>query len=228
MDKAKKLVSQRAVVVFSISSCCMCHTVKSLLQDLGVNAAVHELDEEPRGREMEKAPAVLVRCNPLVPLVFIGGKLVGSTDRIMSLHLGGKLVPLLHEAGALWGVVARLSPLHRARELWEMHRKINICKCIRNYDSEFPQTSCEQERSNRWNGGAAENMRSQSLYATFTKRSQRRRRGGGTHAMSVRGIRDHQRGGPALFPSSHISLRLLPIPHPRRMKARSRKAHGTG
>ncbi|URE05461.1 Glutaredoxin [Musa troglodytarum] len=103
MDKAKKLVSQRAVVVFSISSCCMCHTVKSLLQDLGVNAAVHELDEEPRGREMEKAPAVLVRCNPLVPLVFIGGKLVGSTDRIMSLHLGGKLVPLLHEAGALWG-----------------------------------------------------------------------------------------------------------------------------
>ncbi|RRT35210.1 hypothetical protein B296_00058446 [Ensete ventricosum] len=102
MDKVRKLVSQRAVVVFSISSCCICHTVKSLLHDLGVNAAVHELDEEPRGREMEKALAVLVRRNPVVPLVFIGGKLVGSTDRIMSLHLGGKLVPLLHEAGALW------------------------------------------------------------------------------------------------------------------------------
>lgn len=100
MDKVKKLVSQQAVVV--ISSCCMCHTVKSLLHDLGVNAAVHELDEEPRGSEMEKALAMLVRRNPLVPLVFIGGKLVGSTDRIMSLHLGGELVPLLHEAGALW------------------------------------------------------------------------------------------------------------------------------
>ncbi|RRT82025.1 hypothetical protein BHE74_00006430 [Ensete ventricosum] len=80
----------------------MCHTVKSLLHDLGVNAAVYELDEDPRGREMEKALAKLVGRNPPVPAVFIGGKPVGSTDRIMSLHLGGKLVPLLRDAGALW------------------------------------------------------------------------------------------------------------------------------
>ncbi|RRT57096.1 hypothetical protein B296_00019307 [Ensete ventricosum] len=102
MEKVMKLASQRAVVVFSLSSCCMCHAVKSLFHDLGVDAAVRELDEDPRGREMEKALAKLVGRSPPVPVVFIGGKLVGSTDRIMSLHLGGKLVPLLRDAGALW------------------------------------------------------------------------------------------------------------------------------
>ncbi|KAG6505228.1 putative glutaredoxin-C14 [Zingiber officinale] len=102
MDKVMKLASQRAVVVFSLSSCCMCHTVKSLFHDLGVNAAIHELDEVPWGREMEKALAKLVGRNSPVPVVFIGGKLIGSTDKIMSLHLGGRLVPLLRDAGALW------------------------------------------------------------------------------------------------------------------------------
>lgn len=97
-----KLASQRAVVIFSLSTCCMCHSVKSLFHDLGVNAAVYELDEDPRGREMEKALAKLVGRNPPTPVVFVGGKLVGSTDRVMTLHLGGKLVPLLREAGALW------------------------------------------------------------------------------------------------------------------------------
>jgi glutaredoxin 3 len=43
----------------------------------------------------------LGRSSP-IPAVFIGGKLVGSTDRIMSLHLGGKLVPMLKAAGAIW------------------------------------------------------------------------------------------------------------------------------
>ena len=41
-------------------------------------------------------------CNPPVPAVFIGGKLVGSMDRVMASHISGSLVPLLKEAGALW------------------------------------------------------------------------------------------------------------------------------
>ncbi|WOL17824.1 glutaredoxin-C14 [Canna indica] len=102
MDAVMKLASQRAVVIFSMSSCCMCHTVKSLFHNLSVSAAVYELDEDPRGREIEKALAKIVGRSPPVPAVFIGGNLVGSTDKIMSLHLGGKLVPLLREAGALW------------------------------------------------------------------------------------------------------------------------------
>lgn len=97
-----RLASQKAVVIFSLSSCCMCHTIKRLLCDLGVNPAIYELDEELRGREMEKALAKLLGRSPPVPAVFVGGKFVGSTDKIMSLHLGGKLTPLLREAGALW------------------------------------------------------------------------------------------------------------------------------
>ncbi|URD76914.1 Glutaredoxin [Musa troglodytarum] len=94
MDNVTRLASQRAVVIFSRSSCCFCYSVKSLFHELGVNAAVHELDEDPRGAEMG-------RRSP-VPAVFIGGKLVGSTDKIMTLHLGGNLVPQLMAAGALW------------------------------------------------------------------------------------------------------------------------------
>ncbi|RWW29861.1 hypothetical protein GW17_00005601 [Ensete ventricosum] len=86
----------------TVSSCCMCYSVKSLFHELGVNPAVHELDEEPKGAEMEKALVKLLGRRPAVPAIFIGGRLVGSTDRILSLHLSGKLVPLLRDAGALW------------------------------------------------------------------------------------------------------------------------------
>ncbi|WOK94717.1 hypothetical protein Cni_G03422 [Canna indica] len=102
MDMVMKLATERAVVIFSSSACCMCYSVKSLFHELSVDAAVHELDEEARGAEMEKALVRLLGRKPAVPAVFIGGKLVGSTDRIMALHLGGDLVPLLKDAGAMW------------------------------------------------------------------------------------------------------------------------------
>ncbi|XP_039115011.1 glutaredoxin-C1-like [Dioscorea cayenensis subsp. rotundata] len=102
MDRVKRLASQKAVVIFSKSSCCMCHTVKSLLADLGVNPAVYELDEDPKVREMEKALVKLIGRSPPVPAVFIGGKPIGATDKIMALHLSGNLVPLLRDAGAIW------------------------------------------------------------------------------------------------------------------------------
>ena len=48
MDRVmKKLALERAVVVFTLSSYCMCHTVMRLMADLGVNALVHELDSDP-------------------------------------------------------------------------------------------------------------------------------------------------------------------------------------
>jgi glutaredoxin 3 len=80
----------------------MCHTVTRLFRELGVNPTVVELDQDPRGKEMDKALARLLGRNPAVPAVFIGGRLVGSTDKVMSLHLSGNLVPLLRNAGALW------------------------------------------------------------------------------------------------------------------------------
>ncbi|KAL6597730.1 hypothetical protein ACP70R_046535 [Stipagrostis hirtigluma subsp. patula] len=102
MDRVTRYASQRAVVIFSKSSCCMCHTVTRLFSELGVNTMVVELDNEPQGNEMEKALARLLGRSPGVPAVFIGGRLVGSTEKVMSLHLGGSLVPMLRNAGALW------------------------------------------------------------------------------------------------------------------------------
>ncbi|CAN6238232.1 unnamed protein product [Urochloa humidicola] len=104
--RVERLASESAVVVFSVSSCCMCHAVKRLFCGMGVHPAVHELDLDPRGRDLERALARLLgygaAAPPVVPVVFIGGKLVGAMDRVMAAHINGSLVPLLKEAGALW------------------------------------------------------------------------------------------------------------------------------
>ncbi|KAK9161469.1 hypothetical protein Syun_007810 [Stephania yunnanensis] len=97
----KELAKKRAVVVFSRSSCCMCYTIQRLFSDLSVNAAVHELDQEPNGRELESQLKKL-GCNPVVPAVFIGGEFVGGTNEVMELHLSGSLVPWLRRVGAIW------------------------------------------------------------------------------------------------------------------------------
>uniref|UniRef100_A0ACD5YIR9 Uncharacterized protein n=1 Tax=Avena sativa TaxID=4498 RepID=A0ACD5YIR9_AVESA len=102
MDRVMKLASERAVVIFTLDSCCMCHTVTRLFRDLGVNALEHELDNDPKCKEMEKALVKLLGRGPPVPAVFIGGKLVGGTNKVMSLHLSGELVPMIRNAGALW------------------------------------------------------------------------------------------------------------------------------
>jgi glutaredoxin 3 len=106
VSRVERLASESAVVVFSVSSCCMCHAVKRLFCGMGVHPTVHELDLDPRGRELERALARLLgygpACAPVVPVVFIGGKLVGAMDSVMAAHINGSLVPLLKEAGALW------------------------------------------------------------------------------------------------------------------------------
>ena len=107
-ERVERLASESAVVVFSVSSCGMCHAVKRLFCGMGVHPAVHELDLDPRGRELERALACLLGAAaapgaaPIVPVVFIGGRLVGAMDRVMAAHINGSLVPLLKEAGALW------------------------------------------------------------------------------------------------------------------------------
>lgn len=100
-----RLAAENAVVVFSISSCCMCDVVKRLLCSLGVHPTVHELDEcvEGAGEELTSALLELIGDGQAaVPTVFVGGKLVGGLDRVMAAHISGSLVPLLKEAGALW------------------------------------------------------------------------------------------------------------------------------
>lgn len=103
LERVVRLASESAVVVFSVSSCCMCHAVKRLFCGMGVNPTVYELDQDPRGKEIERAlMRLLGNYTSAVPVVFIGGKLIGAMDRVMASHINGTLVPLLKEAGALW------------------------------------------------------------------------------------------------------------------------------
>ncbi|KAK7394259.1 hypothetical protein VNO78_14781 [Psophocarpus tetragonolobus] len=106
MERVARLASQSAVVIFSVSSCCMCHAMKRLFCGMGVNPTVHELDQDPKGKDLEKALTRLlgngINSTSVVPVVFIGGNLVGSMDRVLAFHISGTLVPLLKQAGALW------------------------------------------------------------------------------------------------------------------------------
>ncbi|THU50834.1 glutaredoxin-C5-like [Musa acuminata AAA Group] len=109
LERVERLAGESAVVIFSVSTCCMCHAVKRLFCGMGVSPMVVELDEDPRGGEMERALARIlggggaaVAGSAAVPVVFIGGKLVGAMDRVMAAHINGTLVPLLKDAGALW------------------------------------------------------------------------------------------------------------------------------
>ncbi|BBN69612.1 Thioredoxin superfamily protein, partial [Prunus dulcis] len=105
-----KMASERPVVIFSKSSCCMCHSIKTLFSDFGVNPAVYELDEMQRAREIEQALSRL-GCNPTVPAVFIGGEFVGGANEVMNLHLQRSLIPMLKRAGALWSIALSSSEL---------------------------------------------------------------------------------------------------------------------
>jgi hypothetical protein len=54
MERVTKLALERPVVIFSKSSCCMCHTMKTLFSEFKVNPTVYKLDEIPRGRDVEQ------------------------------------------------------------------------------------------------------------------------------------------------------------------------------
>lgn len=94
MDKVSRLSSENGLLIFSKSTCCLCYAVNILFQELGVTPMVFEIDHDPEGKEIEKA-LLRMGCNAPIPAVFIGGKLVGSTNEVMSLHLSGSLMPLL-------------------------------------------------------------------------------------------------------------------------------------
>ncbi|KAF3680389.1 Glutaredoxin-C11 [Capsicum annuum] len=100
MDRIGDLASKKAAVIFTKSSCFMCHSIKALFYDIGASPAIHELDQDPKGKEMEKALRSL-GCNPSVPAVFIGGKFVGSSKDIISLQVDGSLKQMLIDAKAI-------------------------------------------------------------------------------------------------------------------------------
>ncbi|KAI3749276.1 hypothetical protein L2E82_19883 [Cichorium intybus] len=96
-----RLVTDKAVVIFSKSSCCICHSIETLICSFGANPTVYELDEHPDGQLIERELKSL-GCKLCAPTVFIGQQLIGGANEIMSLHLKGKLVPMLIKERAIW------------------------------------------------------------------------------------------------------------------------------
>ncbi|KAL3849792.1 hypothetical protein ACJIZ3_011674 [Penstemon smallii] len=102
MDMIRDSASKKAAVIFTKSSCCMCHSIKALFYELGASPAVIELDQlDSKGKEMERALRAL-GCSPTVPAVFIGGEYVGSAKDVISLHVDGSLKQKLLNAKAIW------------------------------------------------------------------------------------------------------------------------------
>ncbi|KAJ7532710.1 hypothetical protein O6H91_13G015700 [Diphasiastrum complanatum] len=102
LELVERAASQKAVVVFSLSTCCLCHAVKRLLCSLGVAPAVYEIDQEHDGPEIEGALKRLAEGEQGVPAVFIGNRYIGGLHQLIAAHVCGALVPQLKEAGALW------------------------------------------------------------------------------------------------------------------------------
>ncbi|KAE8671319.1 Monothiol glutaredoxin-S6 [Hibiscus syriacus] len=101
MDVIASMVADRPMVIFSRTTCCMSHTIKTLISGFGANPTVYELDEVPNGQQVERELQQM-GCNPSVPAVFIGQQLIGGANQVMSLQLRNQVAPLLIRAGAIW------------------------------------------------------------------------------------------------------------------------------
>ncbi|KAK9055809.1 hypothetical protein SSX86_026894 [Deinandra increscens subsp. villosa] len=94
MATVTRMVAEKPVVIFSKSSCCISHTIKTLIYSFGIDPTVYELDEDPNGQQLERELTAL-GCKPSVPALFIGQDLIGGATEIVSLHVDGKLAKLL-------------------------------------------------------------------------------------------------------------------------------------
>ncbi|KAJ7977507.1 Monothiol glutaredoxin-S6 [Quillaja saponaria] len=101
MDMIRGMVAEKPVVIFSKTTCCMSHSIKSLICSFGANPTVYELDQLSNGQQIERA-LLQLGCQKGVPAVFIGEQFIGGADRILSLHVQNELAPLLINARAIW------------------------------------------------------------------------------------------------------------------------------
>ncbi|KAM7495908.1 hypothetical protein LguiA_020322 [Lonicera macranthoides] len=102
MATVMRLGAEKPVVIFTKSSCCMSHTIETLIRSYGADPRVYELDQIPNGQQMERELRELMKRKPSVPAVFIGHELIGGDKEVMSLHVQGELPTLLIKAKAIW------------------------------------------------------------------------------------------------------------------------------
>ncbi|KAL2923096.1 putative glutaredoxin-C12 [Bienertia sinuspersici] len=84
MERLKYLARTKAAVIFSKSTDCMCHSIKTLIYELGASPEIYELDHDPSGSEREWAIKHYLGCSPTAPAVFIGGKYMGSAGDVFT------------------------------------------------------------------------------------------------------------------------------------------------
>ncbi|KAG2400438.1 hypothetical protein LR48_Vigan04g235400 [Vigna angularis] len=92
--RIQRLISEHPVIIFTRSSCCMCHVMKNLLATIGVHPTVIELDDNEI--------AALPLSDTIAPAAFIGGTCIGGLESLVALHVTGHLIPKLVQVGALW------------------------------------------------------------------------------------------------------------------------------
>ncbi|RDX65804.1 Monothiol glutaredoxin-S1, partial [Mucuna pruriens] len=90
MDILATLISDKPVVIFSKSTCCISHSVKALICSFGASPTVIEVDKMANGQQIERA-LIQLGCRPTVPAVFIEQKLIGGAEELISLNVQNKL-----------------------------------------------------------------------------------------------------------------------------------------
>ncbi|OIT22730.1 monothiol glutaredoxin-s6 [Nicotiana attenuata] len=101
MDMVMKLGTTSSVVIFTKSSCCISHSIVTLIRSFEANPTVYELDRHPNGKQIDKA-LIELRCQPSVPTIFIGNEFIGGSNEIMSLNVRSKLIQLIIRANSIW------------------------------------------------------------------------------------------------------------------------------
>ncbi|KAH7863529.1 hypothetical protein Vadar_018687 [Vaccinium darrowii] len=99
-NTVRNLGAQRPLVIFSKTGCCMSDSMKTLFYGFGANPMIYELDQLQNGQQLERELVALGR-GPSVPMVFVGGELIGGPNEVNSLHLRGELMKKLLRAKAV-------------------------------------------------------------------------------------------------------------------------------
>ncbi|KAN0063683.1 hypothetical protein ACQY0O_003732 [Thecaphora frezii] len=96
----KAVRQQNPLIVFSKSYCPYSKKAKALLEQIGANATVYEVDLRRDAHTLQSMLAYLTG-HTTFPTVLVGGRLVGGNDDLQALHRVNALKSILKNAGAL-------------------------------------------------------------------------------------------------------------------------------